>query len=104
MKNIFKIVLYICIFAGFCGIFMLYLNTDSKVNENLRIADSLRLEVNKYHKQYDSLLIIANKLDSSLANQAENVTIIKKSFIVYKTPPINNADTAVKFLQDFIKE
>jgi hypothetical protein len=104
MKNIFKIILYICIFAGFCGIFMLYLNTDNKVNEHLRIADSLRLEVNKYHKQYDSLLVVANKLDSSLANQAENVKIIKKSFIVYKTPPINNADTAVKFLQDFIKE
>jgi hypothetical protein len=104
MKNIFKIILYVSIFAGFCGIFMLYLNTESAVNEKIRIADSLRVEVNKYHKQYDSLLIIANRIDSALANQEDRVKIVKKSFIVYKTPPINNTDTAVKFLQDFIKE
>jgi uncharacterized coiled-coil DUF342 family protein len=78
---------------------------DDRVTENMRIADSLRAEVNKYHHQYDSLLVVANKLDSEIAEQENKIDSLKKRPPVIKTTPqINNADSAVHFLKDFIKE
>lgn len=79
-------------------------NDEIKINEKMKIADSLRIEAIKYQRQYDSLLITVSKLDSIIANQEEKIKIIKDTFIIYKTPPFNNADSAFKYLNDFIKE
>lgn len=78
---------------------------DPRIAENMRVADSLRAEVNKYHQQYDSLLVVANKLDTQIADQEHKIDSLKhKPPIIIKTPQINNADSAVSFLKDFIKE
>jgi uncharacterized coiled-coil DUF342 family protein len=78
---------------------------DDQVTENMRIADSLRAEVNKYHQQYDSLLIVAGELDFKISTQESKIDSLKKRPPVIKTTPqINNADSAVHFLKDFIKE
>lgn len=77
---------------------------DDKVTENMRIADSLRAEVNKYHQKYDSILVVAQLLDSAVTHQEETVKIVKQTFIKYKTPPINHEDSAVKFIEEFIKD
>lgn len=77
---------------------------DDRVAENMRIADSLRAEVNMYHQKYDSILVVAQLLDSAVTHQEETVKIVKQTFIKYKTPPINHSDSAVKFLEEFIKE
>lgn len=77
---------------------------DDRVTENMRIADSLRAEVNKYHQKYDSILVVAQLLDSAVTHQEETVKIVKQTFIKYKTPPINHSDSAVKFLEEFIEE
>ena len=80
------------------------LTQDNRVAENMRIADSLRAEVNMYHQKYDSILVVAQLLDSAVTHQEETVKIVKQTFIKYKTPPINHSDSAVKFLEEFIKE
>lgn len=77
---------------------------DPRIKENLRIADSLRIENIRYQKQYDSVLIIIQKLDSAIANREERIRVIKDTFIIYKTPPFNNLDSAAKFLKEFIEE
>jgi len=77
---------------------------DDRVAENMRIADSLRAEVNMYHQKYDSILVVAQLLDSAVTHQEETVKIVKQTFIKYKTPPINHSDSAVKFLEEFIEE
>lgn len=102
---IVKIVLGILIVGGVAlAAYNTYLS-DEQVKENMRIADSLRAEVNKYHHQYDSLLIVAGELDSKIANQESKIDSLKKRPPVIKTTPqINNADSAVHFLKDFIKE
>ena len=78
---------------------------DKLVKENMRIADSLRVEVNKYHQQYDSLVVVANKMDTEIAEQEHKIDSLKhRPPVIIKTPQISNADTAVHFLKDFIKE
>jgi hypothetical protein len=107
MKNNENPLLYMIIFVTFlAGMVAIYwsVNNENKIVESIRIADSLRIEVAKYNTQYDSILTIAKRTDSVLASKEENVRIVKQSFIVYKTTPITNSDTAIKFLQDFIKE
>jgi hypothetical protein len=50
-------------------------------------------------------LIVAGELDSKIANQESKIDSLKKRPPVIKTTPqINNADSAVHFLKDFIKE
>ena len=78
---------------------------DPRISENMRVADSLRAEVNKYHQQYDSLLVVAKKLDTQIANQENKIDSLKKKPpVIIKTPQISNTDSAVSFLKDFIKE
>ena len=102
---ILKIVVGIFMFGGIGMAIYNSMLIDDQVNENMRIADSLRAEVNKYHQQYDSLLIVADELDSKIANQESKIDSLKKRPPVIKTTPqINNADSAVHFLKDFIKE
>jgi uncharacterized coiled-coil DUF342 family protein len=102
---ILKIVVGILMFGGIGMAIYNSMLIDDQVKENMRIADSLRAEVNKYHQQYDSLLIVADELDSKIANQESKIDSLKKRPPVIKTTPqINNADSAVHFLKDFIKE
>ena len=78
---------------------------DPRVAENMRVADSLRAEVNKYHQQYDSILVVAKKLDSEIAEQEHKIDSLKhKPPVIIKTPQIKDADSAVSFLKDFIEE
>jgi len=90
------------------GVGMAIYNTmleDERVAENMRIADSLRAEVNKYHQQYDSILVVAQKLDTEIAEQEHKIDSLKhKPPVIIKTPQIKDADSAVHFLKDFIKE
>ena len=51
---------------------------DERVTENMRIADSLRAEVNKYHQKYDSLLVIAAQLDAKVADGERRLDSLKK--------------------------
>lgn len=87
-------------------IFTIYwaIQDDPRIAENMRTADSLRIEVNRYKHKYDSLSVVVNTLDSTIVNQEEKVRIIKDTFIVYRTPPFNNSDSAYKYLQQFIRE
>jgi hypothetical protein len=102
---IVKIVVGILMFGGIGMAIYNSMLIDDQVKENMRIADSLRAEVNKYHQQYDSLLIVADELDSKIANQESKIDSLKKRPPVIKTTPqISNADSAVHFLKDFIKE
>jgi uncharacterized coiled-coil DUF342 family protein len=102
---IVKIVVGILMFGGIGMAIYNSMLIDDQVKENMRIADSLRAEINKYHQQYDSLLIVADELDSKIANQESKIDSLKKRPPVIKTTPqINNADSAVHFLKDFIKE
>ena len=78
---------------------------DPRIAENMRVADSLRAEVNKYHQQYDSLLVVARGLDTQIANQEHKIDSLKhRPPVIIKTPQIKDADSAVHFLKDFIKE
>jgi uncharacterized coiled-coil DUF342 family protein len=102
---ILKIVVGILMFGGIGMVIYNSMLIDDQVKENMRIADSLRAEINEYHQQYDSLLIVADELDSKIANQESKIDSLKKRPPVIKTTPqINNADSAVHFLKDFIKE
>jgi uncharacterized coiled-coil DUF342 family protein len=102
---ILKIVVGILMFGGIGMAIYNSMLIDDQVKENMRIADSLRAEINEYHQQYDSLLIVADELDSKIANQESKIDSLKKRPPVIKTTPqINNADSAVHFLKDFIKE
>ena len=79
---------------------------DPRIAENMRVADSLRAEVNKYHQQYDSLLTVANNMDKKIEEQGCKIDSLRKRppVIIKPNPPITNGDEAVSFLKDFIKE
>ena len=79
---------------------------DQEVRENMRIADSLHAEVEKYHCQYDSLLTVANDMDKKIDEQGSKIDSLRKRppVIIKPNPPITNGDEAVSFLKDFIKE
>ena len=79
---------------------------DDRVTENMRIADSLRAEVNKYHQKYDSLLVIAAQLDSKIAEDERRIDSLKKNPPKRREPKptIVRVDSAVNFLNDFIKD
>lgn len=50
---------------------------DPRIAENMRVADSLRAEVNKYHQQYDSLLIVAGNLNKKMEDQQRKIDSLK---------------------------
>ena len=79
---------------------------DDRVTENMRIADSLRAEVNKYHQKYDSLLVVAGKLDAKIAEEEQRIDSLKKNPPKPRPskPPIATSDSAVNFLNEFIKD
>jgi len=107
IKNLLTNIIIPVIAVG--GVGMAIYNTlleDERVTENMRIADSLRAEVNKYHQKYDSLLLVAKKLDTQIASQEHKIDSLRKRppVIIKPNPPITNGDEAVSFLKDFIKE
>jgi ribosomal protein S13 len=79
---------------------------DDRVSENMRIADSLRAEVNKYHQKYDSLLVVAAQLDSKIVEDERRIDSLKKNPPIRREPKptIVRVDSAVNFLNDFIKD
>lgn len=79
---------------------------DDRVTENMRIADSLRIEVDKYHQKYDSLLVVASKLDSKIADDEYIINTLKKNPPIRRKlkPTIVDVDSALNFLNDFIKD
>jgi len=79
---------------------------DEQVKENMRIADSLRAEVNKYHQKYDSLLVIAAELDAKVADSERRLDSIRKHPPTPKPPrkPQPTPDAALEFLKDFIED
>lgn len=103
---IVKIVLGIIIVGG---VILAGYNTylaDEEVKENMRIADSLRAEVNKYHEKYDSLLVIAAQLDAKVADGERRLDSLKKHPPTPKPPkpPKQTPTEALEFLNDFIKD
>ncbi len=79
---------------------------DGRVTENMRIADSLRAEVNKYHQKYDSLLVVAAQLDSKIVEGERKLDSLKKNPPKPRTPtpPKQTSTEALEFLKDFIKD
>jgi ribosomal protein S13 len=77
-----------------------------RVTENMRIADSLRAEVNKYHQKYDSLLVIAAQLDAKVAEGERRLDSLKKHPPTPKPPkpPKQTPNEALEFLKEFIED
>ena len=79
---------------------------DDRVTENMRIADSLRVEVTKYHQKYDSLLVIADQLGVKIADGERRLDSLKKHPPTPRPPkpPKQTPTEALEFLNDFIKD
>lgn len=107
IKNIITNILVPILTVGGVGMaFYSSMMENEKVIENMRIADSLRVEVNKYHQKYDSLLVIAGKLDAKIADEERRIDSLRKHPPIARQPkpPIQTPDSAVNFLNDFIKD
>lgn len=79
-------------------------NTDGILKENKRIVDSLEARVKVYQRQYDSLRVVATKLDSMIVRQEERLKNTRGSFGSYKSGRITSSDSAFKYLLKFIRE
>jgi hypothetical protein len=103
---IVKIILGILMFGGIGLAIYNSMLVDDRVTENMRIADSLRAEVNKYHQKYDSLLVVAGKLDAKIADEERRVDSLKRNPPKPRPSktPISTPDSASNFLNDFIKD
>lgn len=103
-KDIFEIIFAVIIIGGICFTFYDLNNINESISHNMRVIDSLKTEMNRYQYRYDSLQTVVTKLDSTVTNQEERVKIIKQSFYFFKTPQINDSDSATKYIKDFIRE
>ena len=54
--------------------------------------------------EYKILKKHSDELDSIINNQTEKVKYIRKNFVIFKTPKINNSDSATTYIKNFIKE
>ena len=79
-------------------------HTDIAIQRQLRITDSLRIEIEHKNDLNDSLIARGVALDYEIENTKARVDTIYRSFTVYKRPPITEPDSATKFLKDFINE
>lgn len=79
---------------------------NDKILQNIRTADSLRNEINVYKQKYQTLLIMANKLDSTISVHEKTIAELKnrKPPEPPQTPKITELDSAVKFIRKFIRE
>lgn len=108
MSSIYKKILNILVIVLILLFFGYFFYTLSQKNEiiknNQKIVDSLRIEIVNYNKKYDSLQIVANKLDTLIQQQEVKVVTIKERFIVYKTDEIKDPSEAYKYVIKFIQE
>ena len=93
---------------GLIGV-ILFIFIDTKIEgDNIRqytkTKDSLEGVIQMYQSEYKILKEHSDRLDSSINTQTEKVKYIKKNFYVFKTPKINNPDSATQYIQNFIKE
>ena len=79
-------------------------NYSNDIKQYIKTKDSLEGVIQIYQKEYTVLKKHADELDSIINNQTETVKYIKKNFYIFKTPTINNSDSATKYIQNFIKE
>jgi|LakMenE18May11ns_1017448.scaffolds.fasta_scaffold9957195_6 YD repeat-containing protein len=103
-RNIIEIVFMLVVIIGIGFTFYDIFKLNESVSHNGRIIDSLKTEMNRYQFKYDSLQLVVTKLDSTVTNQEERVKIVKQSFYFFKTPIINDSDSATKYIKDFIRE
>ncbi len=103
VQSIFNTLITILIIVGVIFAIHNSMYNDNGIDRQLKIADSLRGEVYKYNRQYDSLLLITHKLDSAIKDRKERIVIIRDSFVIYRNPPINNSDSALRYIKDFIR-
>lgn len=103
IQSIFNTLITILIIVGIGFAIYNSMYNDHQLNEQIKIADSLRGEVHKYNRQYDSLLLITYKLDSAIKDRKDRIIVIRDSFVIYRNPPINNSDSAIRYIKDFIR-
>jgi predicted PurR-regulated permease PerM len=88
-------------------IFFIFIDTKiegDNIRQYTKTKDSLEGVIQMYQKEYKVLKKHSDKLDSIINNQTEKVKYIKKNFYIFKTPTINNPDSATKYIRNFIKE
>lgn len=103
-KNLTGLIILILLLSF--AIFFVYksINQDEIIKNNQRIADSLRIEVLHFNRKYDSLQIVANKLDTLIQNQEIKVVKLKEKFVIYKSEEIKNPTEAYIYINKFIQE
>lgn len=103
-KNLAGLIILILLLSF--AVFFVYksINQDEIIKNNQRIADSLRIEVLHFNRKYDSLQIVANKLDTLIQNQEIKVVKLKEKFVIYKSEEIKNPTEAYIYINKFIQE
>jgi len=79
-------------------------NSTTAIKQYIKTKDSLEGVIQMYQAEYKILKEHSDKLDSIINNQTEKVKYIKKNFYIFKTPKINNPDSATNYIRNFIKE
>jgi hypothetical protein len=79
-------------------------NSAEEIKQYTKTKDSLEGVIQMYQAEYIILKEHSDRLDSIIKSQTEKVKYIKKNFYIFKTPKINNPDSATKYIQNFIKE
>ena len=76
----------------------------SEIKQWTKTKDSLEGVIQMYQSEYKILKKHSDELDSIINNQTEKVKYIRKNFVIFKTPKINNSDSATTYIKNFIKE
>lgn len=79
-------------------------NSAEEIKQYTKTKDSLEGVIQMYQAEYIILKEHSDRLDSIINTQTEKVKYIKKNFYIFKTPKINNPDSATQYIQNFIKE
>lgn len=79
-------------------------NSEAEIKQWTKTKDSLEGVIQMYQAEYKILKEHSDKLDSIITNQTEKVKYIRKNFVIFKTPKINNPDSATTYIKNFIKE
>ena len=92
-------------FIAIGGVAMAIYNSmllDQEVQEKMRIADSLRAEVQKYHAEYDKLCEVAKKQDAIIAEQKADLEEAKKRKPKppQPKPPVTEVQEAIDILKN----
>lgn len=68
-----------------------------------RIVDSLGVEMVVKQRQYSELELQAKNLDSLLTEERKRLTVVNQTFNQFSRPPLNNKDSAGKYILNFIR-